>query len=171
MYVHPGRQIAYLAHPRTASGATAEALLGIGFTQVGKHHGAGNLTGLRVLTTVRNSWDAAVSWVFGRCKAGPENWDVATFKAALKGNHWIKDHRMWFHLGRADEVLRYETLREDLREALGEEIELPRRNVATARHGRDYREFYTPETERYIGRLFGEEIAELGYQFDKEKAA
>ena len=38
MYVLRDKRLAFLAHPRTASQATAEALRGLGFEPVGAHH-------------------------------------------------------------------------------------------------------------------------------------
>lgn len=172
MYYHPKKRLVYLAHPRTASVATAQALQRVGFLpsavkRSGRHHDPldDERQGWRVLTTVRNAWDAAVSWVFFRCKGEPPSWDLDTFKTHLgELNHYIRDGRMWWHLEQATRVLRFERLEGDLADEVGE-LGLPRVNVSADRHGRHYRDFYMPETRDFVGELFAPEIAALGQAF------
>jgi hypothetical protein len=142
MYVHEQSRLVFLAHPRTASVATAEALKKIGFRMWGgSHHmrlwehspprsspaypdprpNGNELLTLNtrrewtVFTTIRNHFDTAVSWVFRRFKDRTLDWSVDGFRTALDYNYWVDPHAMWaMHGADADVILRYETLEDDL---------------------------------------------------------
>ena len=177
-YVHPERKLIYLAHPRTASVATASLLRDeLGFKQLGKHHdGARELEhhprwikdALR-FTVVRNHYDATVSWAFKQRKMPlPLDWtSVKTLELALD-NGWVKRDSMWrLHADSSDVVMRYETIDAELSKLLGLFIVLPRSNVSGARKGRSYQAFYkTPEMRRYIADRFASELERYGYEFE-----
>jgi hypothetical protein len=146
MYVHESARLVFLAHPRTASVSTAEALKKVGFEMWGgAHHmrlwehsplrpsekypdprpnGKPLMTRetrheWTVFTTVRNHYDTAVSWVFRRFKDRTLDWSVDGFRTALDYNYWVDPHAMWaMHGSDADEILRFETLEGDLRRIL-----------------------------------------------------
>jgi hypothetical protein len=160
VYVHYEKKLIYLAHPRTASIATKLALSKIGFGQLQRHHSGFEspdcmkdldvLTNKNfhreewtVFTTVRNHFDATVSWVFYRNRGGkildqealncmgskmkrdvtkildshrhpPGVWGLETFEHGLS-NGWTKKNSMWhLHSKDADVVLRFETIKESL---------------------------------------------------------
>lgn len=185
MYIHKARRLIYLAHPRTASVATAAALAHLGFVKLeppSDHHSRlwdegspvsrDNRSTWRVLTTVRNHWDAVVSWTFRRFKtrkAGDILWDVKLLETALD-NRWISGERLWWlHSDDADTVLRYEALEEQLRQVLAEyDLRLPSipwLNGSRNRPDREYRQFYNPQTQDYVARRFAGEIERFAYAF------
>lgn len=171
----------YLAHPRTASQATAVALMSIGFKKVSHHLrlwevGADIVTRENrdewlVFTTVRNHFDALVSWVCKRYKRRTYTpWDLQAFETALAGNMWVEKNRMWhLHSDDANVVMRYESLESDLAAVLSlKGLDIPRlskKNVSAERHGRPYQEFYVEATRRYVEERFRHEIERFRYQF------
>jgi len=139
MYASQERKLIYLAHPRTASLATAELLLSMGFEMIkGKnsHHSTlfeegspvteENRHEWKVFTAVRNPWDVAVSW----CLRGmhpirqPKTpWSPDIFKAGLITD-WVKENALfWLHLADAD-----------LSAVLGEPVKVPEHNVTPGRN-------------------------------------
>ncbi len=187
MYVHDTVRLAYLAHPRTASVATRDALLLGGFRAASGHHTGLPRPGLepplegdwKIFTTVRNPWDTAVSWIYHMNRATPppaRPWPLDLFKNDLgPRNSWITTYgRLFWMLEDADVVLRYESLQDELDKFLtGEGVEpvpLLRANLSAARGGADYRSFYTDETQDFVGELFKSEIEALGYTFEKESS-
>lgn len=127
-----------------------------------------------VFTTVRNHFDAAVSWVFRKYKARggePTEWNVEAFDLALgEANRWTTENRMWgLHGDDADVLLRHENLEEHLAAVLmANQVPapaVPHHNVSRDRAGRPYQGFYDNDTRAYIERRFGTEMQELGYSF------
>jgi len=148
MYYHEAARLVYLAHPRTASVATATALQKVQFKQLGGNHHMRlweyspprsspklqnplpygfnvvtpeNRHEWTVFTCVRNHWDAAVSWVFKRYKdpAIEIEWKLETFVEALNYNGWVDANRMWaLHSDDANIIMRYETLDADFERVL-----------------------------------------------------
>lgn len=186
MYIHREARVIYLAHPRTASVATATSLLHVGFCKLeppSDHHSRlwdqgtpvtpENRSQWTVLTTIRNHWDAAVSWAFKRFKTRggePHLWGLAAYHCAFEANHWVQPDRMWWlHADEADVILRYETLEEDLGRALAScGVRMPtliQHNVSRNRRGRSYREFFDDDSRGYIGDRFASEIERFGYAF------
>lgn len=116
VYYHPEKRLIYLAHPRTASVATANTLKRVGFEKWGGDHHlrlwehsaprAAHLPDPRpngselvtkdnrrdwtVFTVVRNQWDTAASWVFRRFKTWthPE-FNLKNLRTALEYNYWV----------------------------------------------------------------------------------
>ena len=194
MYVHKEAKLVFLANPRTGSTSVAKALMEIGFEQDGTHHSARDIDGYTTFAVVRNHWDAAVSWVFGKHLGEYKDLDftVETFEFALD-NEYVTEHEMWgYH--KPDLVVRFEgvaapyplSMEEQINFILApgvgyhfsgppktirlgvcklDAIALQRANVSTVRNGRHYREFYTDETRDYIGNRFKDEIERLGYEF------
>lgn len=192
MYYHERARLVYLAHPRTASTATAEALKRVGFTRPvpGGHHAElyypqspvteETRSEWTVMTTVRNHWDAAVSWAAQRnasaqCDVLP--WPRSLFVEALDPQHnsWVRKRQLyWKHLRHADIVLRYETLAEDLKHVLSiAGLYMPflaRDNISRSRHwGAHYSLYFDNETRDLIGLRFRDEIRRLNYEFDDRR--
>lgn len=186
MYVHAEKKLIYLAHPRTASSSTADALMKIGFGMCGQkgHHMTLQpkvLVGRygvpreewTAFTTVRNHWDIAVSFAWTRNdvqKTLP--FTVEHFKEAL-GHAWYRtEHEMFaLHVEDADIILRFEGIQDNLntfltRRGLGP-VALPHihEEWSEKRGGPGYRRFYTDETRAYIADKFYDEIAKFGYTF------
>lgn len=185
MYGHPEKKILYLAAPKTASTSTGQALVSAGFDNTHDHHAPMFDIGLRkgavsyydidsswkILTTVRNHFDALVSWVMYRpyCKTGVTvseiqqllKRDVRYFQPQPDGSF-----RMWDeHTPVATDILRFETLQEDLDRTLGFHVEIPHANRSIRREYRPYQDFYDTVTKQFVYDLFGEEIEKYGYKF------
>ncbi len=184
MYYHRKARVVYLANPRTASQATAAALLTVGFKKAvpGDHHSrlfeVGPVTPANrddwwVFTTCRNHFDAAVSWVFAKHQGEPPEWNVDAFRNAFDGNPWVGLDTLWhrhpFTSTVIDEFFRFESLEADLARMLpprGIAVpELPRINASPGRNGAPYQRFYSPETRAYVAERFETEIAAFGYRF------
>lgn len=120
MYVHHSGLV-YLANPRTASRATAKALLAVGFRMEGSHHSGGDVpTGFRTFTTVRDLYDTLSSW--GR-KLGENPGALGDIlsRVLLEQRPIIEEWEPWTlfpHARDADVLLRYETLEADLNRLL-----------------------------------------------------
>jgi len=169
MYIHKEAKLVFLANPRTGSTSVAKALMEIGFEQDGTHHSARDIDGYTTFAVVRNHWDAAVSWVFGKHLGEYKDLDftVETFEFALD-NEYVTEHEMWgYH--KPDLLVRYEFLELDLDivlHTLGlEAVKLPKENVSKARNGQNYRKLCIDETREYIYNRFKDEIERLGYEF------
>ncbi len=182
MYFHREARLIYLAHPRTASIATADALQKIGFEMMHEHHGRlrclpiadePNLrTNWYAFTVVRNHFDTAVSWVFRRTHGRREiTKEVYEQMLTSPGNRWVELHTMWhLHSNDADFIIRYENLEEELNCILQSahlpKVELKKKNVSVGRDGRHYSEFYNSQTRDYIENRFGNEIRRFGYEYE-----
>ncbi len=184
MYVHRGARLVYLAHPRTASVATAAMLQVVGFEHdpTVSHHApldgrestfTEERASWHVFTTVRNHYDTCVSWAFN----GPNAKTVAKTGLTVNileralDNGWVHDHELWWpHGPHVDQVLRYETLQSDLAQLLhANRLYVPtlqRRNVTELRRNASYRDFYTTETQAYVAERFKDELLEYGYSYD-----
>ena len=176
MMAHLADRRIHLAHARTASRATEKALERIGFQTVpglGRHarlYDAGspvtpaNRDEWSVSTTVRNHWDAAVSWVLWDLVDKPllwDPWDIRQLERVFRiAKPYIKGGRMYaLHLDEADVMLRFETLDADLEDWVGG-VELERHGVSKRRHEIPP---MTIEAFTYIDRRFADEIERLGY--------
>lgn len=187
MYINKDAKLIYLAHPRTASVATSATLRKVGFKKLeppSDHHSQlwdqgtpvtpENRHEWVVFTTVRNHWDAMISWAFKKYRQEPKEWNTEVFDRVFKGNRWITEDRLWWlHLDEADVVLRYENLQEDFNSLLREHgIDPPvlvRENIGRERNGRPYWIFYDRETKLYIYEKFKDEIHRLDYRFEEGK--
>lgn len=171
MYVHQETGLAYLAHPRTASVATGQALQHqAGFTQVAGHHGHTDHDG-PAFTAVRNHWDAVVSWhCGGHGDPGPLTPERCEEIIGGASGYLPRPDQLWgLFRPRADIVIRYEGLDGSLNRVLTgfgvPAVELPDRNVSTGRRGRPYRAFYDDPSRKWVADRFADEIDELGYTF------
>lgn len=180
MYVNLSARAVYLAHPRTASHATARVLQDrCGFSKVAApvdHHSglyqAGPVTredraGWSVATAVRHHWDAVASWM-ARMGFGPST-TVREVAERFERNPWVRDGRLWWPHDGADVVLRYESLRDDLaawcvRLGVDDPGDLPAVNVG-ARDGAHYRDVMSADVARWVGETFGDEISRYGYVY------
>ena len=165
MYVHSDSKLIFLANPRTASTAVAAALMDIGFEKKGKHHEAYEMgEAWMTFTAIRNHWDAALSWVL----AHNFPMSIESLERALD-NEYITENEMWSYHDQKI-TMRYEQLELWLDFILSCSglplVKLPEQNVSANRNGKHYREFYTPETRKYIFDRFEDEIVRLGYRYE-----
>jgi hypothetical protein len=178
VYVLNEPKLIFLAQPRTASQATAELLCQLGATPEGTHHEIDlnrihylRQRGFIAFSTVRNHWDALVSWWYfyraRRFAATFESWlDWAIVK---NGHSYFRPGRIyWNQPEYADTVLRFETIDRDL-ELLLPGYVLPRKNVTAQRH--PYQIYYTPTTRDIVGGAYRDEIEKYGYEFEGEPLA
>ncbi len=175
-YVNEAKRIVYLAHPRTASHATAKALKQAGFTYRSKYHHA-PLSGplpddWLVLTTVRNHFDALVSWYEDRYShSRPFDFTFIEFLLAEHPYYFPTRTMLWgLHTPYATHIIHWEQLDVSLNGVLQAHglgpILITRDNIGKRRQGRDYREYYDPDTREYVEDLFALEMGALGYSYD-----
>lgn len=111
----------------------------------------------------------ALRWKIGKKDVGPGD-SFETFMKKLPLNYSNKKYYFtWFGTPWNDHVIRYEHLAEDYETVcttIGIPYEpLPHLKTKT-RKSRDYREFYTPKTRKWVEKKFKKEIATFGYSFD-----
>lgn len=178
-------KLCFLAQPRTGSNAVARALEEqLGARSVGLHHSLPSENrwclprDWMVVSTVRNHWDAVVSWF---CKRDTD-WgcDFDGFLDLL-ANGGLRGYVQrtpvgelelyWRYLPLTTHLLRYERLQVDLDRVLALRglgpCPLGRVNVSQSREDADYRTFYDAQQAARVGRLFASEIERLGYTFSR----
>jgi hypothetical protein len=178
-YFHQDARLLYLAHPRTASNATAHALRRVGFVHCvpGDHHGPVEEMGgdwkrdeWTVFATVRNHWDAVASWMFVKPYPLGPPWSAADVDDFIERCRWIRrGKKLWFYREDTDLVLRYETLQRDLGRVLaGAGLACPTlelENAGKERGSRHYREMFGKDGAARVGDYFAQEIAACGYAY------
>ena len=163
MYVHTEKKLIFLANPRTGSQAVAKALLDRGFGQQGTHHYGCKLPAAdwTTFTTVRNHFDASLSWFYSQRPKDPLT--ALNLELALASNNWVTLKRM-FMFREADITMRYESLHNDLNLVMMH-FDLPLLadflvvNKTTARPDGEVGEIHTTETWNYIWDRFKYEIS------------
>lgn len=182
MYVHEEKNFGYIAHPKTASSATARVVRDtFGASQVGTHHAAKELwcrpileTGGIIMATIRNPYDLMVSWYFHYSVRRPGT-PMESFKAWLpwiiqNPNGYI-EQGMFFGLQWANRIIRFENLQKDFDNVCAE-IGLQRTviesvNVSVRREGRTYQEMYETSSRDLIQKHFTTELDVGGYSFEE----
>jgi hypothetical protein len=188
MYVTPDEKLCFIAHPRTASRATAKALGLRTFESTGHHEfdylkcaqiaGSGGITAC----TIRNPFDVVVSWYFnehfredGRHKKGEfKPWAM---KSQLRHNSWLNckisskqwnDNSLYFYgLPVVNHILRFENLEEDLRKLcwITGHTYVPTKPYGVLPRDRDYRVYYDSETIALVEERFAQDLELTGYTF------
>jgi Sulfotransferase family len=176
-----GRVLAHRKH------ATLRILVERGFV------GADELSDLLVFTAIRNPFDLEVSHYVNQRREwethrGDPEW-VATRKIArgakraaeLSFPEWlarryvprgrlrrVRSPRARAYLDRADLVMRFERLQQDLDRVLDRlglpSAEIPRINVTEDRDA-DYRRYYDRRSRALVARVYRQEIERFGYRF------
>jgi len=178
MYVHDETKLCFLAHPRTASRAVRDALYTLGFRDAGSHHDGPeqgyDLSPYTVFCTVRNHWDALVSWwynvrMFRKEKKPSLGWLAIHLS---KNRYYFRAGTLWWFLDLVPGIvpLRYESLEADLNALLKihglPAVNIPVVGVSEERGHRHYREYYDEHTREFVRWCFLREIDRLGYDFD-----
>ena len=174
--------LAFIAHPKSASTATMEVLRTLGAQLYGNHHEVREdwcrpileSDGL-VMSTIRNPFDVMVSWYFHYANRR-KGVVMEPFKEWLP---WILDHPnpylgqgMFFGLPWTNRVLRYENLQADFDSALSEvglePVAIPLANVSHLRERCPYQEMYIPKLRGLIEQHFEDELSDYGYSFEEQ---
>lgn len=125
------------------------------------------------VTTIRNPYDLIVTWWFRQRRNLIEEWGrEVTFREYVEivdentpGGPYIRKGRIFWH--KVDEILRYESLQEDLNRFL-ERFELPRVELVPANVTTDkgpWQSHYDDGIRSIAERRFGQEAKEHGYEF------
>lgn len=178
MYVIPDYKVCYLATPRTGSKAVAKALVEQrGAILLGSHHTVPTEhpefeidSTWTVLSTVRNHWDAMISWWFKIERRGSMTpLDDFLPRFCRNNTNFVRDRRLyWKEQPFTTHILRYEWLSADLDMALVGAGMAPVRLetiVDSKRESRPYQIFYKRATSEWVGDYFSAEIDEFGYKF------
>lgn len=120
----------------------------------------------------RNPWDRQVSWYFDKTRSKTRRPSFVRFMRDRR-RAYVDNYQLYTIDGAlaVDFVGRYESLEEDLNRALeltgaGRGIKIPRANVTPNKdESRDYRSYYSPETQARVAEWYQPEIALLGYRF------
>lgn len=189
MIKHEAGQVIYLSHPRTASRATEKAFESVGFEWV---HNASRHQRLwdsdwwcylspeeraewTVTTTVRNPFDAVVSWYLNRPYRFNEFCPEWLNQLLDHERRYLHDERLWkLHGHRADHVFHFEQIPEcfDVLSEWGIQVpEVERVGVTERREGRDYQEFYDDEMQRVVREQFAADFEEYGYGWERREQA
>jgi hypothetical protein len=170
MYVHEEKRVAFIAHPRTASTATGQALTGLGFGQWINHHGFDpkwDLTGWTVFATVRNPFDLMVSWYYHKKRHQEQTFQEWLPKFIALSNQYL-DQGMFFGTNFCTRMMRYETLQKDFDFVLGEvgfpQTDIPLKNVSHDRPDKPLSEYYDHRLINLMRTHFNKEIRQNGYK-------
>lgn len=169
---HEGRRAHFLAMPRTASRACAQALERVGGVAVGQHHEIGKTIqeGDLVMSTVRNHWDWFSSfWHLDGCRD-----EFSRFVPKLCcESKWINRNPtctecrlFWKYVPLSTIILRHERLKKDLNDVLFSHgfptVELEQVGDSKPQ---PYQTYYDDVTREYVQSRFRKEIARYGYEF------
>lgn len=166
MYVHTTKKMCFIAHPRTASVATSQTLLGLGFEKMMSHHEF-NIKLLNsswtVFSTVRNPFDLLVSWYWNKKRDRPfQDW----LPIFLQTSNQYLDQGLFFGYLYSTRILRYETLQDNFNQVMVESGFPPttiiRANVSE-RPAQPLREYYDYKLVNLMFAHFNYEIHEHHY--------
>lgn len=163
----------FLGTPRSGSTCTHTALKAIpGALVFSQHisrsamieHHIGPYRGEFTFLAVRNPYDLLVTWWL---RSRPKKQEAfVDFIRTYENKHFVKDGRLFFLVEDDMEIIRYETLQEDLDRVLeGLELEprpLSRMNVT--RKKEPWQTYYGPEEIRALNDRFGDEVERYGYE-------
>ena len=180
MYLHHYKKIGFIAHPRTASTATAHTLMQMGFeiTSLG-HHGMANSmdNDWKFFCTVRNPFDVMVSWYYAQKREHSFGMWLPIF---LRECHFFQDtrmfygqtmgtrgSRMFFGQENCTRVMHFETLQDDF-DGLCNDFgfhprTIERRNVSVRRVFENYMSRYNFKRARMVSNRFRDDFIENGY--------
>ncbi len=167
MYIHQEKKVAFIAHPRTASSATAHVLMQMGFEIVKGHHAfdpSSDLDDWSVFCTIRNPFDVLVSWFYSQKREKPFTLWLPDF---LDGCQFLQGERMFFGQPYATHVLHFETLQDDF-DGLCNDVgfrprTIERRNVSVRREGRSFMGYYNFYTAKMISERFHQDFLGNNY--------
>ncbi len=170
MYVHEEKKIAFIAHPRTASQATAKVLVDkLGFELRLSHHVySKSPLDWTVFGTVRNPFDLLVSWYHLEIfkTKHDETFETWLCKCIDNPNEYIR-RGLFFALHECTDRLHFENLQEEFDELMSRmglpPTIIPLKNVSEKRAGRDFHEYYTPRLTKLVTGKYGKLIHQLGY--------
>lgn len=187
MYIDKDHKFLYLATPKTASTATAEALKEqLGFPNTHDHHGTRNDAedaynvsignDWTVCTTVRNHFAVITSFFCGR--ADPPfavDYLANRLKSSLYFDYANGKYYEYLHLNDVNTTLRYQSLQTDLNFALKQAgldpVEIPFTNPTRqlgpkeTRGPKFYRKWFTTSSRAFVERKFQSEMNRLKFEW------
>lgn len=178
MYIIPDWKFCFLASPRTGSKAIAKVLTEkYGAILVGSHHTTPDEhseyklnSEWTICSTIRNHWDALISWWFKIERRGRMT-PLAEFlpRFCESNPNFVSNRQLWWkNIPFTNHPLRYEHLNADLDQALVA-VGLPPVDLSvitdSKRNGAPYQVFYKGATSEWVAKYFQEEIDRYGYKF------
>jgi len=166
MYVHHEKKIGFIAHPRTASSATAHTLMKMGFEIVNSHHGMWDVLNdeWKFFCTVRNPFDVLVSWFYSQRREKPFDLWLPEF---LSGCQFLQGPRMFFGRPNCTHVLHFETLQDDfdgLCNDMGfQPTTIEHRNVSVNRKPQGFMTYYNFDRARQVIKRFRDDFTDNNY--------
>jgi hypothetical protein len=176
MYVLPERNLVYLAHPRTASVATKRTLAQLGPMEMYQgHHGVDPdriPVGATVMTTIRNPWDAFVSWWFKRRGAMSPFYDLPLeeFIPQLVENNqqYFRGGKMFYMVPYANVILSYHHLQEQFDLAIVKVGYAPHDLLVANKSSKrepGWKQYYNKAAHDWVADYFADEIKRFGFKF------
>jgi len=171
-------QLAFIAHPRVASRATKRAFLAAGAVRHASHHKIDERQVREVLgrhgivcCSVRNMFDVVVSW-YHNCNPD-ELKSRIEFPAFVKQiineperHRYFSTSQYFYGLPYCNRVFRYETLQQDVNQALQDIGKPPfQLEVVGQSNRKPYQEYYNNTTRRMIENRWGRDLEQTGYEF------
>ena len=159
MYIHKEKKIAFIAHPKTASLAMGQTLLGMGFEQIGSHHQFKEIWCLKhTFSVVRNPFDLFVSWYYSQPAKEGMTFAKWCHEIIRRPSPYAYVNDIFFGLKFSTDVLHFENLQTDF-DIFAKKVGLPqtelkRTNVSTRRAGCAFADCYTPELIARVVSLF-----------------
>ena len=167
MYLHYEKKLGFIAHPRTASTATAHVLMQMGFEILHGHHEI--VTCLdddwELFCTVRNPYDVLVSWFYNQRREKPFTLWLPEF---LDGCHLLQGERMFFGQSACKHILHFENLQEEFEHVMNEFdlplVEIPRRNVSQLRDRPSFIGYYNFQSAQMVLERFSKDFHNNEYR-------
>lgn len=175
--------VIFIAHPRMASRAAAEAIIGAGGSTINGHHRVDDEVIHRikrhdgaVFCVKRNMFDVLVSWwhnqnhVLGTNKPLNANYkpfaDYLDEKAYHTNHKWFRDPVYHYGLKYADVAIPYERLQTGMDSMFRRmwlwPVNLP--EIGASKRT-DYRDYYTPELRKAVEDRWADDLRLTGYEF------
>ena len=179
MYVIRDKKFVFLAAPRTGSKAVAKALLEQrGAILIGSHpttpedHPEYEIgKDWTVCSTIRNHWDAMISWYFKIERLENAMTPLIKFLPHFCANNpsFVRDRKLWWKTTtQSNTVLRHEWLQADLDVALVKAGMAPAELTPvfdSKRIGTPYQVCYKRPERLWVQDYFADEIERYGYKF------
>lgn len=189
MYICREKNLAFLAHPHTASRSIAKALQTVGFKQARGHHEGppdkDDRWDLDYFCVVRNHFDAFTSWYLGVGGSHIPHTLTDVWVSEWVQRHiqrrppaYCRPHRLWYFLvdlpkrGIYPYHLCYEGIENNLNEFLSTydigAVSLP--NISNRkRKGATYQNTLHWSARKWIEIYFDEELREFGYFYEEKQ--
>jgi hypothetical protein len=157
----------FLDHPRTAGTSTQWGLAKIG-GKTHKRHGMIYGRAEVICSTVRNPYDALVSWYLILLRRNHFEGTFLSFIEGYQNYNFTRGGRLFYFIESCTDIMRFETLQEDLDRVLDKakltKIKLHHRNRTVDRL--PYQTYYGDAEKAAVQKRFAMDLEEFGYTYE-----